>query len=112
MMHKMHDLGMNLRRIREARKLNQRQLAELVGVDQATIQRAETMHPSAKLATYRMCAQALGISLAELFSEDRTAAEETLIAAFRASDDRIQRMMLALVAEAAAQEPPHEPTTN
>lgn len=99
-MHNMHDLGMRLREIRQSKKLNQRQLADLVGVDQATIQRAEKMHKSARLETYALCAQALGVSLADLFVEERTAKENALIEMFRQSDERVQRWLLALADEA------------
>lgn len=66
-----------------AKGLNQRELAEMIGLDQATIQRAEAMASSAKLLTYQKCADALGVTLADLFCEDRTPAEAALIAAFR-----------------------------
>jgi transcriptional regulator with XRE-family HTH domain len=82
-MHQMHDLGMNLARIRKAKRLSQRDLADMVGLDQATIQRAETMHSSAKLETYQKCADALGVNLADLFAGDRDGAEAILLSAFR-----------------------------
>ena len=75
--------AMNLTRIREAKGLSQRALGEMVGVDASTINRAEKMHSSAKLHTYIMCAEALGVSLADLFADDRSALEAELIGAFR-----------------------------
>lgn len=90
----MHD--MNLARIRQARGLTQTDLAEMVGLNQATIQRAESMHKSAKLATYRMCAKALGVSLSDLFSEDRAAAHDLLLAAFDALPAARQQAWLAM----------------
>lgn len=86
-MHNMHAVGMNLARIRKARGLSQRDLADMVGLDQATIQRAEAMHSSAKLETYQKCADALGVTLEDLFvadrEVDRDAAEEVLVQKFR-----------------------------
>ena len=90
--------AMNLTRIRKLRGLNQQQLAEMVGVDQSTIQRAETMHQSAKLATYRMCAEALGVTLPELFSDDRAAAEAELIRLFREIPEEKHPDLLRLLA--------------
>lgn len=78
-----HSASMNLRTIREARGLSQRDLAELVGVDQATIQRAETMHSTARLATIAACAKALGVTLADIFADDRSGLEAALVKAFR-----------------------------
>ena len=98
-----HNAPMNLRTFRKAKKLSQQQLAEIVGVDQATIQRAETMHSSAKLDTYIKCAAALGISLSDLFSDDRTGEEALLIIAYRSSDPSRRRILDALTSEAASQ---------
>lgn len=75
--------GMNLTRIREARGLSQRALADMIGMDAATVNRAEKMHHSAKLATYIMCAEALGVTLADIFGDDRSAIEAELVKAFR-----------------------------
>ena len=74
---------MKLAQIRNARGLKQRDLAEMIGMDAATITRAEHMAPTAKLATYQKCADALGVTLADLFCEDRTAIEADLLEAFR-----------------------------
>lgn len=88
---------MNLARIRELRGLNQRQLAEMVGVDQSTIQRAETAHPSAKLATYKRCADALRVSLSDIFADDRSAIELELLSVFRnVPADRREALIAAL----------------
>lgn len=64
---------MNLTGIRRERGLTQRALGELIGIDAATINRAEKMDQTAKLATYIRCADALGVTLADLFADDRTA---------------------------------------
>ena len=80
---------MNLARIRNERGLTLENLGEMVGLSASTIQRAEIMHGTAKLATYIKCAEALGVSLSDLFCEDRSAVGGQLIGAYRRlSDDR------------------------
>lgn len=61
-------VGARLAEVRRARQLTQEQLAELVGVDPQTIQRAETGRTALSLVRLRTIAQALGIALAELFA--------------------------------------------
>jgi transcriptional regulator with XRE-family HTH domain len=96
-MHNMHALGMNLARIRKAKGLNQRDLAEMVGVDQATIQRAETMHSSAKLETYQRCADALGVTLEDLFAGSRDEKEAVLVSTFRRIPEEMRVAVLAML---------------
>lgn len=74
---------MSLRSIRRARGLTQKDLSDVTGLEQATISRAENMHKSAMLSTYMKCAEALGVTLADIFADERTALEQTLIGAFR-----------------------------
>jgi transcriptional regulator with XRE-family HTH domain len=78
---------MNLPRIRKARGLSQSDLAEMIGMDTATVSRAENMKKSVKLETYQLCAMALGITLADIFCETMEPVERELIAAYRASPD-------------------------
>lgn len=78
---------MNLPRIRKARGLSQTDLADMIGMDTATISRAENMSKTAKLETYQLCAMALGITLADIFCESMEPIERELIAAYRASPD-------------------------
>jgi len=61
-------LGARIAEFRRARKLTQEQLAELVGVDPQTIQRAETGRTALSLLRLRSIASALGGTLAELLS--------------------------------------------
>jgi|ERR1051325_4131042 transcriptional regulator with XRE-family HTH domain len=110
-MHHVHDLAMNLRRIREAKGLNQRDLAEMVGVDQSTIQRAEKMASTAKLATYQRCADVLGVTLSDLFAEDRTPVEAALLAAFRQVPESKQGKVFDLL-ELAREENPKTASGN
>ena len=90
---------MNLKRVRQDRGLSQRQLADLVGVTQPTIQRAEAMHPSAKLETYISCAAALGVPLADLFCDVAPAMEEELLRHFRQVPADRKRQTLDLMAK-------------
>lgn len=88
---------MNLARIRQAKGLNQRQLAEMVGLNQSTIARAENAHPTAKLATYQKCADALGVDLSDIFSDDRTPVEIEVLRTFRSISEEKRERMLALL---------------
>lgn len=94
---------MRLAAIRKSKKLSQEQLGELIGRDQATIQRAEKMHRSARLETYIACADALGVSLDDLFSSERSDQENLLILRFRASNGQAQSLLMAMALEAAGQ---------
>lgn len=76
--------NMNLARIRKARGLSQGDLAEMIGMDTTSVSRAENMKKSAKLETYQRCAEALGITLADIFCDTIEPIERELIAAYRA----------------------------
>lgn len=79
--------NMNLARIRKARGLSQTDLAEMIGMDTASVSRAENMHKSAKLETYQLCAEALGITLADIFCDTIAPIERELVAAYRAAPE-------------------------
>ena len=81
---------MNLPRIRKARGLSQSDLADMIGMDTATVSRAESMNKTAKLETYQLCAKALGITLADIFCDSMESIESELIAAYRASPESHQ----------------------
>jgi len=89
--------AMNLTRIRDAKGLSQRALAEMIGMDAATVNRAEKMHPSAKLATYILCAEALGVTLADIFADDRSSLELELLKAFRQVPPSRHDELLAMI---------------
>lgn len=55
----------------------------MIGCDQSTVQRAESLHSSAKIKTYTEYANALGMKLHDLFSEDVTPDEVELLRIFR-----------------------------
>lgn len=80
----MKNVGQNIARIRQARGLNQTQLAELVGVAQPHISRIENGYEKPPLLLFRLIADKLHVSLADIVADERTAAELALIDAFRA----------------------------
>ena len=65
----LRDVGARLAEVRRTRGLTQEQLAEIVGVDPQTIQRAETGRTSLSLLRIRRVADALDVNLGELFRE-------------------------------------------
>lgn len=98
---------MNLRAIRVAKGYpTQADLAEALGVDQATVQRMEAMAPNVTLRQFIQAAEILGVSLAEIFADERTAAELLLVDHWRslpASQQAIWVEHLRLAAEAPLQ---------
>lgn len=74
---------MNLGRIRKLKGLSLADLAAKIGKDPSTVQRAETMHKSAKLETYFHCAEALGVTISDIFCEEFTPIERELVMVFR-----------------------------
>lgn len=102
----LHYVHMQLANIRKQQNLSLKDLGEMVGLDASTIQRAETMHHSAKLATYKLCASALGVDLTDLFSDDRTAQELAILRVFRqARPEQRERMVQMLELATGLQTP-------
>lgn len=97
---------MNLARIRKLRGLNLRELAEMVGLDASTIQRAETMQKTAKLETYQKCADVLGVRLYDLFADDRAPIEVELLRIFRNIPPEKHQELLGLLSLAQAHSQP------
>lgn len=100
--------AMRLAEIRTRKGLTQRALAEMIGMDAATVNRAESMAPSAKLETYRKCADALGVTLEEIFGHEREAIEDRLVEAFRQIDPWRREELLGLIELAASRPRPSE----
>ncbi|WP_274655651.1 helix-turn-helix transcriptional regulator [Halocynthiibacter sp. C4] len=97
----------NLSHYRELRGLNQRELAELINVSQPTIQRAETEDPSAKLGTYKACAEALGVTLSQIFS-DRSEVEDQVLTLFKSIPEAKRDEIFTILRLARTE--PTEPT--
>lgn len=104
-LHNMHctmdTQGMRLAQIRNERGLSQKALGEMIGKDASTIQRAETMHHSAKLATYAACAKALKVTLADIFSDDLSPVERHVLETFRAAPPEARERLAQLLELAA-----------
>lgn len=94
--------AMKLTHIRNTRGLTQRELAAMIGMDAATVNRAEKMAPTTKLATYVKCAEALGVTLSDIFCENRSVIETELLAAFRAIPPERHQELLGLIQLAAS----------
>lgn len=94
--------AMNLRRIREARGLKQADLGELIGKDKSTISRAEAMHPTARLETYMQCAEALGVTLEDLFATELTPTKRAIVDMIQRLPDEMLEPVAALLKMATA----------
>lgn len=74
----------------------------MIGMNAATVQRAEVGAPSAKLETYKKCALALKVSLSDIFCDDMSVIERELIAVFRQIPASRQDYLLGLMKVAQA----------
>ena len=63
-------LGKNIRKIREAKGLSQKEVAISVGMDQAQYSRIENSKTDTSFSTIEKIAKALGVELSELFTAD------------------------------------------
>ncbi len=90
-------MHMKLAQIRTLRGLTQRNLGEMIGMDAATVQRAEVGAPSAKLETYRKCAEVLGVTLSDIFCDDMSSIERELINVFRQIPESKHQQLLGLL---------------
>lgn len=77
--------------LRRARGLTQLDLAERVGVEQPTISRLERGNDAVTLRLLRDVAQALGVTVADLFLEERTPEEQEIVEAFRLLSEERQK---------------------
>jgi len=94
----------NIAHYRKLRGLKQAQLAELVDVTQPHMSRIENGDDGPPLRLFKSIAAALGVSLADLFSDAMTAAELGLLDAYRHAQPKERRIILA-AAEAAEDQP-------
>lgn len=101
-----HDSVMsNIAHYRKLRGLTQEELARKVGTSQPHMSRLESGDDGPPLRLFKEIAQALGISLADLFRDDLSASELMLVEAFRRVPPQIQRSWLEMAKVAAAQPP-------
>lgn len=78
-----HNVTMNLSNLRKLRGINQTELADMIGATQPTISRLERGDDGCTIGQYKRCAEVLGVQLADLFTDDRTRAENELLDLFR-----------------------------
>lgn len=104
-MHVVHHAAMNLRTYRRAKKLSQRELADMVESSQKTILRAEKMDGGVPIKIYADCAAALGITLSDIFADERTQEEALLVIAYRAADSARKKKLIELLSEAESLPP-------
>ena len=80
---------MKIKEPRKAKGLSQGELAEMIGTTQPTISKMEAGDAGCTIGLYRAYADAVGVTLSDLFADDRSAAELALIKTFRTlSPDR------------------------
>ena len=91
-----HNCSMNMENLRRSRNLNQAELAEMAGVTQPTISRAERGDEGVTLEKFKSIATALNVPLAELFLEDRTRSENELVDMFRRLPSDRQRVWVQM----------------
>lgn len=63
-------IGKNIRKIREAKELSQKEVSISVGMDQAQYSRIENGKTDPSFSTIEKIAKALGVTLSELFNAD------------------------------------------
>ena len=97
----------NIAHYRKLRGLSQSELAELVGVRQPHISRIEGGDEGPPLKLFRDIADALEVSLADLFAEDLSRAEIDLLQGFRSLPAHLQKGWIEM-AKAAASPGPKE----
>jgi transcriptional regulator with XRE-family HTH domain len=74
---------MNIARIRKAKGLTQTDLAEMTGITQASISRAENGDDGVTLGNFKSIAAALNVKLSDLFAENRSVVEQAILTAYR-----------------------------
>lgn len=97
---------MGLKEIRLAKGYpDQRALGALIGVDQSTAGRMEAYAPNTTLRLYIRAAEELGVSLAEIFSDDRTQAETILVRHWRSLPEKQRNLWAEQLRLAAGDDP-------
>lgn len=96
---------MNIANIRRARGLTQADLADMAGITQPTVSRAEKGDDGCTLGILKAIAEALSVPLSDLFAESRTPAETIVLSAFRKLPADRQRGWLDLAETLTAGQP-------
>lgn len=100
---------MGIRTLRRLRGWNQDDLADVTGLSQSTISRAEKLDDRVTMDVFKRIAAALEAKLADLFIEDSDKARLVMQAYLRMSPS--QREMMDALATTAASSPPPDPGT-
>jgi transcriptional regulator with XRE-family HTH domain len=98
----------NIAYYRKLRGLSQGDLAQKVGVKQPHISRIENGDDGPPLRLFTEIAQALEVSLSDLFAESMDKAALMVIDAYRHGSEDTRRMMSAMAKEATAPQPPND----
>lgn len=75
-------VGQNIRRLRKERKLTQKQLGQMCGINEANLRKYESDKQNAKIETIERIAQALGVTIVQI-KENLTLAEHQQTEEFR-----------------------------
>jgi len=79
-----YNVAMRAAQIRRQLGLTQAELAQMIGVEQPTISRLEAGSDAVTLRLLKQVAEALHVSVAELFLDEREAQEQALLDVYRA----------------------------
>lgn len=96
---------MNIDTIRRLRGLNQEQLAEMAGISQAQVSRAEKGDDGVTLRALKSIASALKVPLEDLF-QDRSRLENEMVLMYRRLPPEQQAVWLELSRTFASNQPP------
>lgn len=92
----------NVEHFRKIRGLTQTQLADVIGTSQPHISRIERGDDGPPLKMFKQIADALGVTLSDLFAENRGPAEMMLLETFRSLPPERQRGWLDMARIALA----------
>lgn len=95
---------MNIETLRRMRGLNQEQLAEMAGISQGHVSRAEKGDDGVTLGKLKSIADALDVPLADLF-QSRTQAEAEVVQIYRKLKPQQQALWLELSRTFASSQP-------
>ncbi len=102
----------NVEHYRKLRGLSQVDLAEMVGSKQPHISRIEKGDDGVTIRLMNAIAAALGVKLADLFTDELAPAEAEMVEAFRQGSDQFRRMMTAIALEAKAPDRPSDQSSS
>ena len=92
------NFGKQVKKLREAKGLNQEQLAELVGLEYQTISRIETGFYFTSYENLEKIAKALEVKLKDLFDyNDETCSKEDLIKCLNSSISTLEKEKLVIL---------------